>query len=227
MIRKLLFTLVAVAGALFATNGYAQLSMLPSGCYYGTLVITGSEEELPPIDQEILIDETGENMVSLAIKDFQLPGVAMEPFNLAVVDIALTLVDGDYTFSQVVMLDLAALGIPMVLPAALSGSINSENILNFDLALTALNMEIKFTDGIQNPGNVDAVRPDAFKVFTTPGALVVEGDYTGTSYEIYSLCGQLVKVGSLVNGNEINTSNLNKGLFLLKIKDYTVKFVNR
>ncbi len=78
-----------------------------------------------------------------------------------------------------------------------------------------------FTSKSSNPLNiVDYANTDDY-IYPNPtlGKIIVPSEFVNTEYSIYTLTGKLIKSGKLYT-NEIRVSELNSGMFILKIRDY-------
>ncbi|TGV04651.1 T9SS type A sorting domain-containing protein [Flavivirga rizhaonensis] len=61
----------------------------------------------------------------------------------------------------------------------------------------------------------------------TKGKIVIDAGINAISYELYDLNGRQVKTGNHLANNDLDITNISKGLYLLKIKDGKGKLYNK
>ncbi|PCJ66921.1 MAG: hypothetical protein COA58_05565 [Bacteroidetes bacterium] len=81
--------------------------------------------------------------------------------------------------------------------------------------------ELEFVDELSNTVGITETVSDDFILSPNPFSNIVTFKCEGGVYSIFNTQGQLVKNGSLNNGeNSLQLSSLNSGLYYIKIKDY-------
>jgi len=64
-------------------------------------------------------------------------------------------------------------------------------------------------------------------LYPNPGSGTIQiksGTYEDLDVKIYSLTGQLVKQGKYLSGQDIDVSEISRGLYLVQVNDLTLKF---
>lgn len=82
-------------------------------------------------------------------------------------------------------------------------------------------------------GDEDEINSTIIKLFPNPvkkgSSLKIKGgnNLSGSSYSVFNMLGQLVKEGNLDDSESINTSKLNKGIYILNLETESVKTTKR
>lgn len=230
MKKKLLNVLVALVAIVMPNLGYAQ-SQEAAGTYYGTLSVAigmpvGNSEE------NVYLIAENDNHIRLEIKDFKFDVGGQE---LLLGDIIIPNVELQQEGNTVVILPADA---QLVLPDPINEvnvHLNQSTIINKELKLTLsvnvadlpVPVTVSFTGLLATGSGVYDVATEKVNAYynAATGSLIVKGA-ENQKYDIYNVTGMQILSG-IVTSENINVSNLTKGIYLIKIGNNTVKFIKQ
>lgn len=232
MKQKLLSVMIALIAITIPSLSYAQ-SQEAAGTYFGKLNVfllgipAGGNEE------NVYITAEDENHITLEIKDFKF---LVGGTNIEIGDIRIPGVEVQKEGNTISILPA---DVVLTLPDPIKSvdvHLNKSTIVDkrLDLTLTvntiypqAITVNVEF-DGTYTEGSgiqdVSSSKPSIFYNNET-NMLTVKGAQN-MKYDIYNTSGLHV-VSGILNSEVINVSNLSKGLYLIKIDNYTTKFIKR
>lgn len=230
MKKKLLNVLVALVAIVMPNLGYAQ-SQEAAGTYYGTLSVAigipvGNSEE------NVYLIAENDNHIRLEIKDFKFDVGGQE---LLLGDIIIPNVELQQEGNTVVILPADA---QLVLPDPINEvnvHLNQSTIINKELKLTLsvnvadlpVPVTVSFTGLLATGSGVYDVATEKVNAYynSATSSLIIKGA-ENQKYDIYNVTGMQILSG-IVTSENINVSNLTKGIYLIKIGNNTVKFIKQ
>ena len=217
MKQKLLKTMIALIVIVMPGLSYAQ-SQTAEGIYNGTLNV-----KLGPIDagsstENVYLIAEDDNHIRLEIRNFKFSTGEGDPLELG--DIIILPTDAQVTLPEIGTVDV---------------HLNQSTITDKNLALTlsvqVSDLPLPVTVGFEgtktggvgiHDANVE--KPKVYYSSAT-NSLIIK-NIKNQKYDIYNITGMQILSG-ILNAEEINVSNLSKGIYLIKIGNSTVKFIKK
>lgn len=227
MRKKLLSTILAFMAIAVSLPTYAQISQEAKGVYSGQLIISLDGSAGDPLPENVYLTDDDDTHVTLQIKNFSF--AMMQLGDITVPEVELQK-DGKTInlLPKTVDIDLNMIGKVKV-------SLEQSTIINNKLVLSLgvtpyqgdLDIHVGFDGTNTSTGIYDVSSENKPTVYydATTGSIVVKGA-ENLKYEIYNLTGMQTMTGIITSEN-INVSNLTKGIYLIKIGNNTVKFIKQ
>lgn len=227
MRKKLLSTILAFMAIALSLPTYAQISQEAKGVYSGQLIITVDGGEADPIQENVYLTDEDDTHVTLQIKNFSFATLQLGDITVQGVELQK---DGNTInlLPKTVDIDLKIIGKVKV-------SLEQSTIINNQLVLSLgvspyggdLDIHVGFEGTNTSTGIYDVSTENKPTVYydATTGSIVVKGA-ENLKYEIFNLTGVQTMTGVIASEN-INVSNLTKGIYLIKIGNNTVKFIKQ
>lgn len=227
MKKKLLSTILAFMAIAISLPTYAQISQEAKGVYNGQLLITVDETSADPIQENVYLTDEDDTHITLQIRNFAFG--ALQLGNITVPGVELQK-DGNtiYLMPKTVDLDLNIVGKVKV---SLEQSTIIDNKLVLSLGVNPYNGDLDIHVGFEgantSTGIADVSNDNKPTVYydTTTGSIITKGA-ENLKYEIFNLTGVQTMAGVATSDN-INVSNLTRGIYLIKIGNSTVKFIKQ
>ena len=218
-----------------------------AGTYKGTLkvkltnVSSGIVVDVDPTQESVYLTADGDH-VQLTLKNFSLSqdGATLNVGNIVIPQIPVVVEGNKITLTRTMDIVIQAGDDPNIswigpalglIPVALNGEVanNQLKVLIEIKDVTGLNIDVDFSGLKEGSTSIGKNTNNNFSIYPSSNYEVinVNGVSEGSNYMIYNVTGSLVKSGTLNSSTTINVSNLNKGIYLVKIAGYTVKFVKR
>lgn len=231
MKQKLLKTMIALIAIVMPGLSYAQ-SQTAEGIYNGTLSV-----KLGPIDagsstENVYLIAENDNHIRLEIRNFKFSTGEGDPLELG--DIIIPNAELQQNGNTIIILPTdAQVTLPEI--GTVNVHLNQSTITDKNLALTLsvqvpdlpLPVTVGF-EGIKTGGvgiyDANVEKPKVYYNSAT-NSLIVK-NVENQKYDIYNITGMQILSGTL-NAEEINVSNLSKGIYLIKIGNNTVKFIKK
>lgn len=227
MRKKLLSTILAFMAITLSFPTYAQISQEAKGVYSGQLIISLDGSDGDPLPEDVYLTDEDDTHVTLQIKNFsfamlQLGDIIVQGVELQKNGNTINLLP------KTVDIDLDMIGKVKV---SLEQSTITNNKLVLSLAVSPyagdLDIHVGFNGTNTSTGIYDVSTENKPTVYydATTGSIVVKGA-ENLKYEIFNLTGVQTMTGVIASEN-INVSNLTKGIYLIKIGNNTVKFIKQ
>lgn len=227
MKKKLLSTILAFMAIAISLPTYAQISQEAKGVYSGQLIITVDGGEADPIQENVYLTDEDDTHITLQIRNFafgalQLGDITVQGVELQkdgnTINLLPKTVDIDLNIIRKVKVSLEQ-----------STIINNQLVLSLAVSPYAgdLDIHVGFDGTNTSTGIYDVSTDNKPTVYydTTTGSIITKGA-ENLKYEIYNLTGVQTMAGIATSDN-INVSNLTRGIYLIKIGNSTVKFIKQ
>lgn len=226
MKKKLLSTILAFMAIAVSLPTYAQISQEAKGVYSGQLIISLDGADGDPLPEDVYLIDEDDTHVTLQIKNFSFAMLQLGDITVPGVELQK---DGNTInlLPKTVDIDL--------LIGKVKVSLEQSTITNNKLVLSLgvspyegdLDIHVGFNGTNTSTGIYDVPTENKPTVYydATTGSIVVKGA-ENLKYEIFNLTGVQTMTGVIASEN-INVSNLTKGIYLIKIGNNTVKFIKQ
>lgn len=226
MRKKLLSTILAFMAITLSLPTYAQISQEAKGVYSGQLIISLDGADGDPLPEDVYLIDEDDTHVTLQIKNFSFAMLQLGDITVPGVELQK---DGNTInlLPKTVDIDL--------LIGKVKVSLEQSTITNNKLVLSLgvspyggdLDIHVGFEGTNTSTGIYDVSSENKPTVYydATTASIVVKGA-ENLNYEIYNLTGVQTMTGIITSEN-INVSNLTKGIYLIKIGNNTVKFIKQ
>lgn len=233
MKKKLLNVLVALVAIAMPNLGYAQ-SQEAAGTYNGTLNVTIATMPAGSSVEDVHLIVENDNHIRLEIRNFKFAVGGGDPIVLG--DIIIPNVEVKKEENNIIILPTDAI---VSLPDPINDvnvHLNESSIVNNKLSLTLsvqtiypapILVGVTFEgDKTKGSGVYDVAMEKVNAYYNAAtGSLIVKGA-ENLKYDIYNVTGMQILSG-ILNAEEINVSNLTRGIYLIKIGNNTVKFIKQ
>lgn len=232
MKQKLLNFMIALIAIIMPTIIYAQ-AQEAAGTYNGKLDVSLYGLPAGSSTENVYITTVDETHVTLEIKDFKFTvnNVVIEIGNILIPDITV-----QKEGNTIIILPA---DVKLTLPAPIESvdvHLNRSTINNKKLELTLtvdttypqpITVDVKF-DGTQTGGsgiqNTETKKTAIYYNVET-NILTIKGA-DNQKYDIYNVTGMHI-ISGILSTEEVNVSGLSKGLYLIKMENYTTKFIKK
>lgn len=231
MKQKLLKTMIALIAIVMPGLSYAQ-SQTAEGTYNGTLAV-----KLGPVDagsstEDVYLIAENSNHIRLEIRNFKFSTGEGAPLELGDIVIPNAELQQDGNTITILPTD-AQVTLPGI--GTVDVHLNQSTITDKNLALTLsvqvadlpLPVTVEF-EGTKTGGvgihDANVEKPKVYYNSITNSLIVKSAE--NQKYDIYNVTGMHILSG-ILNTDNINVSNLSKGIYLIKIGNSTVKFIKK
>lgn len=234
MKKDLLLVMVAFIAVLIPSIAHAQVSHEAAGIYNGTLTVSQDGSVLgKPSNENVHLTITDDTHVTLSIKNFSffIGGSPIPLGDITIPEVELQKEEATINIlPKVVKLTLQLVGeVTVHLEASTIKNQQLELALGVETAppYPEMYIDVTFSGANTSTGIADVSNDNKPTVYydTTTGSIITKGA-ENLKYEIYNLTGVQTMAGIATSDN-INVSNLTKGIYLIKIGNSTVKFIKQ
>lgn len=226
MKQKLLKTMIALIAIVMPNLSYAQ-SQYAEGTYNGTLNVKVGPMESDIKNENVYIIAEDANHIRLEIREFKFQ-------ELLLGDIIIPNAELQKEENKIIILPITAkLSLPDI--GDVDVQLNKSTIVNKELVLTLsvsvpglpLPVNVSFTGQLATGSGIYDTATEKINAYynSATSSLIVKGA-ENQKYDIYNVTGVQTMTGIITSEN-INVSNLTKGIYLIKIGNNTVKFIKQ